>query len=41
MSLVAQLIQEAPNNSLWRDILRCIGTNAQCELVEISDKFRT
>ena len=37
----AQLTQEASNNSLRRDVFRCIDTDVQCELVEIGNKLRT
>ena len=36
----AQLTQEASNNSLRRDVLRCINTGQCGELVEISNNFR-
>ena len=35
------MIEEAPNNILRRDVLRCVDTDVQRELVEIGNKLLT
>ena len=37
----AHLIQEALNDSLRRDVLRCVDTDSQCKFLEVGNKLLT